>query len=360
MKILDKYLFKEMIFPFIYGFLIILILVWGNIVYSYLNLIVSRINEWYLVLNFLFCKIPSCVLISLAAGGIFGVSIGLNRINKDSEMIAIKSGGISSIRIFSSILIFGVFITLVGYLFQELIIVKAEDKGRDILNTLYSIPGDLPIEPDLFLKADDYSIYIGSIERENDEIVYHNLELYKLNGLYPTIITSKEAIENNGYFLLKNGSTVSFDDKGSPNTIVHFKTLKLQISSDVLSNIANPIDEVKSLSSGQLIKEINLRKSAGIDKKDLELELNFKLAFPLSTLVILFCLVPLCLILPMKNNSIGMILGIIIFFIYWNIMWFARILGETGGLNPILAGWSIVIIFGVIGSILTCYIIKKC
>ena len=353
MKVLDKYLFKEMFFPFLYGFLIILILVWGNIVYSYLNLIVSRINEWYLVLNFLICKIPSCVLISLAAGGIFGVSIGLNRIIKDREMVAIRSAGITSFRIFISIMIFGLFITFIGYLFQEIIVVKAEDKGVQILKTLYSTPGDLPIEPDVFIKTDRYSIYISSVERKGDEVIYHNVQLFRLNSSYPAIINAKEAIENNGYWLLKNGFSSSFNSDGSPNIVSSFKTLKIDINNDIFSKITNPIDEEKSLSSKELYDLIKDRSQAGLNTKDLELEYNFKLAFPLSTLVILFCLVPLCLMIPMKNGAVGMVLGIVVFFIYWNIMWFSRVLGETGGLSPILSGWSIVIIFGIAGAILS-------
>ncbi|MBQ7256884.1 MAG: LptF/LptG family permease [Abditibacteriota bacterium] len=358
MKVLDKYLFKEMVFPFLYGFLIILILVWGNIVYSYLNLIVSRISEWYLVLNFLICKLPSCVLISLAAGGIFGVSIGLNRIIKDSEMVALRSAGITSGRIFLSLMIFGIFITLVGYLFQEIIVVRAEDKSFNILQTLYSIPGDIPIEPDVFVKTDQYSIYINSIERNTKEVIYHQVQLYRLNSGYPTIINAKEAIENNGYWFLKDGFCTSFNKDGSPNTVTTFKTLKLEISSDIFSLITAPIEEEKALSSKQLYEEIKTRSKAGQNTRDLELEYYFKLAFPLSTLFILFCLIPLCLMIPMKNGAVGMVLGIIIFFIYWNIMWFSRILGETGGLPPAPAGFSIVIIFGIAGVILSGIIYK--
>lgn len=359
MKILDRYLFKEMIFPFIYGFLIILILVWGNIVYSYLTLIVTRLSEWYLVLNFLLCKIPGCVLISLAAGGIFGVCIGLNRICKDSEMVALKSGGITSIRIFASLLIFGLFVSLTGYVFQEIIVVKAEEKGQNILDILYSVPGDLPIEPNLFIKTNDYSVYVGYINRENDKLIYHDVELYKLTDKFPSVVTAEYAIENHGLWLLNNGWTYSFNPDGSPNVVTNFKTLKVNIADNMFSSLTKPSDDYKSLSANELYKEIVKRKNLSMRADDLELEFNFKLAFPLSTFVILLCLVPLCLMVPMKSSAIGMVLGIVVFFIYWNIMWFARILGEAGGLSPVLAGWSIVIIFGFFGIILSFLLIKN-
>ena len=139
MKILDRYLLKEMGYPFLYGFLIILLLVFGNIVYSNLNLIVSRLNQWYLVTIYLACTIPNSMLISLPAGAIFGSSIALLRMQRESELTAIRVSGVPNQRLFASIMIFGVIITFIGYFFQEVIVIKAQAKAHETLNTLFSV-----------------------------------------------------------------------------------------------------------------------------------------------------------------------------------------------------------------------------
>ena len=268
-KLLDKYLFREMVFPFLYGFLIILLLVFGNIVYSYLDLIVSRINEWYLVLSFLMCKLPSCVLISFAAGGIFAASIGINRMVKDSELVIIKNSGVSDFRIFGSIMVFAVLLTMVAYLFQEVIVVKAEEKSESILNTLYSIPGDLPIEPNIFIKTADYAVYVNSIVRTNSGVVYNKVQLYRLNRDFPTIINAKLAKENNGYWTLEDGYSCNFNSDGSPNIVAKFKTLKIDISDSVFAQITSPIKDAKILSARELYNQIKIRKASGMNIDDL-------------------------------------------------------------------------------------------
>ena len=48
----------------------------------------------------------------------------------------------------------------------------------------------------------------------------------------------------------------------------------------------------------------------------------------------------------------GVLIGIIVLFFYWNVILFSRVLGETGGLPPMLAGWSEVIVFGIAGAVL--------
>ena len=274
-------------------------------------------------------------------------------------MVAIKTGGISSIRIFVSLMIFGLFVSLIGYVFQEIIVVVSENKAYEIEKLLYEIPGDLPIEPDVFVKSGEYSIYVNNIERNNGEIIYNNIQLYKIQGKFPIIITAEKAIEKNGLWILKNGFNSSFNTDGSPRIVTKFKTLKIRINADEFLNYIKPTGQEKTLSARELLKMINIRKKASLNSDDLEIEFHFKLAFPLSTFIILFSLVPLCLLVPMKSNALGMVLGIIIFFIYWNIMWFSKILGETGGISPLLSGWSIVIIFGIAGLILSFILLKK-
>lgn len=357
MTLLDRYLFKEMALPFLYGFLLILLLVFGNIVYSNLYLIVSRINEWYLVVSYLFCKIPSCILMSLPAGAIFGSSIALLRMQRESELVAIKVSGVPNSRIFISLMIFGVVLTLVGYLFQEVIVVKAEKKSQTVLNTLFSIPGDLPIEPNIFVKSGNYCIRVQSIERTDKKIIYKSVILYTMTyETFPTLITAASAIEDNGSWILRNGTSIDFNKDGTPNVIVKFDTLRISLDSKIFSQITSSVKDAKSYSALELKKMIKNNINAGLSAEELELEYASKQAFPLSSLAILFCIVPICLLLPQRASGMGMILGVATFFIYWNIMWFSQILGKTGGLNPYLAGWSIVIIFSLIGCALLCRI----
>ena len=354
LKILDKYLLREMCYPFLYGFLIILLLVFGNIVYSNLSLIVSRIEQWYLVATYLFCKLPSAMLISLPAGAIFGASISLLRMQRESELTAIKVSGVSNQRIFASIITLGIILTLIGYFFQEIVVVFFEKKAAFTLETLFSIPGDLPIEPNLFVKAGDYCIRVQSITRTKDEkTVYNYVMLYKSDFReYPTQITAKKATEENGYWVLEDGTTIDFNKDSTPNIISRFKILRLKIDTSVFSSFTSSVREGSTYSAMQLKDMVEKNKQAGIPSNSLELEYAIKQAFPLSSLSILFCIVPICLMLPQRKANFGMVIGIVVFFIYWNIMWFSKILGETGFLNPYLSGWSIVIIFSIIGLML--------
>ena len=83
-----------------------------------------------------------------------------------------------------------------------------------------------------------------------------------------------------------------------------------------------------------------------------QLEYGYKLAIPLSSLVLMLCVAPLSIRFGRGGGFMGVLIGIVVLFFYWNVILFSRVLGETGGLPPLLAGWSEVIIFSAIGVLL--------
>ncbi|MBO4548822.1 MAG: LptF/LptG family permease [Abditibacteriota bacterium] len=354
MRLLDKYLIREMAGPFLLGFFLILILVFGNIVYANLNLIVSRLPQWRLVACYLLCRLPGCVLISLPAGAIFGTCMGLGRLARENELTAIGIGGIRPGRIIRSALCFGVILTILGYVFQEYAVVRSESAADGIMKRIYSVPGDLPIEPDIFVKSGDYCIRVGNIERKGGNIIYHRVMLFSLDqsGDYPALVTARSATGDRGVWTLRNGCSYMFDNRGLPGAALAFETMELHIDTSVFASLVGASRDNASYSCLQLREKVRQLKKAGIKPGDAELEYAFKQALPLSSLAILLCLAPLCLMLPQKSAGNSLVAGIAVFFVYWNIMWFARVLGQTGGIDPYLAGWSIVICFGICGAFL--------
>ncbi|MBQ9359063.1 MAG: LptF/LptG family permease [Abditibacteriota bacterium] len=354
MRLSDKYILKEMTAPFFLGFFLILVLVFGNIVYANLNLIVSRLSQWRLVSCYLLCKLPNCILMSLPAGAIFGTCMSLGRLSRENELTALRIAGIGSVKIIRSVICFGLLLTLAGYLFQEFGVVRSELAADNLMKRIYSVPGDLPIEPDMFVKSGDYCIRVRNIERKDGEIIYHRVMLYRLNWSadYPALITAGRAVERSGVWLLEKGNSYVFDKDGLPLTITSFEKLRLNMDSSVFASLTGVRRENSSYSCLQLREKVREYRKAGIKPGDIELEYAFKQAFPVSSLAILLCVAPLCLRLPRKSAGSSLVVGIGVFFIYWNIMWFSRVLGQTGGLDPYLAGWSIAICFGVAGAIL--------
>lgn len=354
MKTLDKYVAREMLVPFAAGFLVMLVLLVGNIVYNNIALIVSRLKLWPDLLYYIILQTPYFVLIALPAGALFGSSLAVSRLVRDSETTMMRMAGISVRRIFLPIFIAGVLISAMAYAFQEGVTVWAERESVKVLKRLWLAPGPPPVEANVFFKVDNYYFYVNSVSRTNDGFKLSNVMVYEPPAAkgFPTLTTAETASERNRVWTLNKGTIYRVNPKGDPEMIGRFQRLKLDLRRAMADYILREQKAPRAMTISELRKQMNLLGQGGMGARPYKLEYAYKLAIPLSSLVLVLCVAPLSLMFGRSGGFTGVLIGIICLFIYWNLILFSRVLGETGGLPPMVAGWSEVIVFGIAGAVL--------
>jgi lipopolysaccharide export system permease protein len=351
MKTIDKYVAREMMVPFVAGFAVVLILLVGNIIYNSIDLIVSRISQWPDLLYYIFLQTPYWVMLALPAGALFGCTLAVSRLARDSEITMMRMAGISVRRIFLPVFIVGALTSLVAFVFQEKVTVWTQREGVKVLKRIYLAPGAIPIQANVFFRAEQYYFYVNRIERENGKMRLDDLMIYEppLGNGFPTLTTAKSAFEENHIWYLKDGTIYRVADNGDPELIGHFKRMKLDLRRAVTDYFAQEQKVPEAMSITELKGEMNKLRQSGQKSDAYQLEYGYKLAIPLSSLVILLCVAPLSLRFGRGGGFMGVLIGIVVLFFYWNVILFSRVLGKTGGLPPGLAGWSEVIIFTILG-----------
>jgi len=102
----------------------------------------------------------------------------------------------------------------------------------------------------------------------------------------------------------------------------------------------------------QLLAYRHLIIETGGDPTTVLVDIQFQLAFPLVNLIVVF----LGIILasgPRKTNiASGFGLTVGISFLYYLFMNFGRVLGHTGALSPLMAGWSGNLTYGIFSWLL--------
>ena len=66
----------------------------------------------------------------------------------------------------------------------------------------------------------------------------------------------------------------------------------------------------------------------------------------------MLCVAPLCLRCGRTGGFMGVLIGILVLAVYWNIVVFGKVLGTTSILPPAVAGWSEAVVFVAAGTIL--------
>lgn len=355
MKTLDRYVAKEMAVPFIAGFSVVLILLVGNIVYNSMALIVSRLQQWPQVLYYILLKTPYFVMLALPAGALFGCSLAISRLTRDSEMTMMRMAGISVKRILLPVFIVGALICCVAYLFQEKVMVWAEQESTQTYSKLWSTPGPLPIEAKIVFWADNYCFYVSTVQHKGNELVLNKVLIYEppatVSG-YPTLTTADFATERGRVWTLHKCTMFRMSESGDPELVGKFESMRLDLRHALANYLNQSQKTTEAMSIGELREGMNALKKSGLNNDRYRLEYGYKLAIPLSSLVLMLCVGPLSLRFGRSGGFMGVLIGIVVLFFYWNVILFSRVLGETGGLSPAIAGWSEVVIFSALGAFL--------
>jgi lipopolysaccharide export LptBFGC system permease protein LptF len=107
------------------------------------------------------------------------------------------------------------------------------------------------------------------------------------------------------------------------------------------------------MNTERLAQEIKFRKQTGQGGTDLavrELTLGTKYAYPVASFIAVIIALPLAVKFGKKGRTLGIVLSIIVLFIYYAIVAVAGAFGKNGALDPYLAAWLPNIIMAAAGG----------
>jgi lipopolysaccharide export system permease protein len=105
----------------------------------------------------------------------------------------------------------------------------------------------------------------------------------------------------------------------------------------------------------RLSQDIKFRKQTGQGGTDLagrELTLGSKYAYPFASFIAVIIAVPLAVRFGKKGRTLGIVLSVVVLFVYYAIVAVAGAFGRNGSLDPYLAAWLPNIIMALCGGYL--------
>jgi lipopolysaccharide export system permease protein len=290
---------------------------------------------------------------ALPSGAVFGCSLAISRLTRDSEISVMRMSGVSLMRIFLPIFVAGAMTTAVAYLFQEKVIVWAEKESAKVTQRIWLAPGPPPIQQNVFFRVDNYYFYVNSVHHEKGRMILGKVLIYEppIGGGYPTLITADSASENDQVWTLRRGIIYRVSQAGEPELIGRFEQLRLNLHKAIADMVMGSALTPRSMSIAQLSEQIRTLGQTGVDNRSYALEYQFKLAVPLGSLILMLSVAPLGFVFGKGGGFTGALIGIVVFFFYWQAVIYCKVIGQAGAFNPVLAGWCPIVIFGLVGCL---------
>jgi LPS export ABC transporter permease LptF/LPS export ABC transporter permease LptG len=116
-KILDRYVWKELVTPFLLGILVFTFLLLIDRIFDLVDLIINKGVPVHLVLLLLVYISPAILVLTIPIGFLLAILVAFGRLSADMEVVALKACGVSPLRLLRPVLVFGAAVTgLTGYL----------------------------------------------------------------------------------------------------------------------------------------------------------------------------------------------------------------------------------------------------
>lgn len=165
---IDKYLVKSFIGPFVITFFISLFILLIQFLWKYIDDLVGKGLEWYIIAKLLFYASANLIPLALPLATLLSSIMLYGNMGERFELVALKSAGISMFKFMRSTILLGVFITVGAFVFSNYVLPGASLKFWTTLRDITKQKPALNIKPkEFYSDIEGYTILIGGKAEDN-------------------------------------------------------------------------------------------------------------------------------------------------------------------------------------------------
>lgn len=354
--IINRYIFKETLTPFgisVFFFTIVFIMMQmlkiANWVVNY------NVNLWVVILMIVYAC-PYLLVFVIPISTMMGILLTFLRFSSDNEIIALKSGGISIYRLLPPVF----FISLLGFLLT-------------IFMTIFGVPwGNVSLEKlalnvvasniDISLKERTFNdsienvmLYVNHFDLKNKKIIDVFIEDKRQPGMVSTVVAPEGRLisEPDKYKIhlqLYNGTIHQTNVKDHSVNSIKFHTYHLSFN---LNHDAVKFEDKEKDPDEMRIAELYryIKKYPEKDEDYWKAQIIFhrSFAYPIACFALGLSAMPLGIQSRSVKRSLGLLVGLFFFFLYYMLLSLAIIFGETGKIHPAIGMYFPTVITGIMG-----------
>ncbi len=171
MKILWRYVLKELFWPFLFGVGISTFVLIMDAILDIMNLIITKGISTWVVLEFFGLSLAWMLALSVPMGMLVAALMGYGRLSADNEIIAAKACGISMPTVLMPGLLMGLILAIALSLFNDRILPNANHRARLLMTDITRKKPTWSLEENVFLDYfDGYHILVKKVDNKTSQI----------------------------------------------------------------------------------------------------------------------------------------------------------------------------------------------
>ena len=341
LKSFDKYILKEIAAPFGVGLSIYTFTLLINMIFILSHTLISKGATTFTIIKILLYLLPDLLAFTIPMATLMGVLAGMSRMSTDSEIVALRTMGISNLRILRPIIMFSIITWIISSILIMYVAPESNYRFQKLKTRIMLSRAMSNIKPRTFNREfPTYVLYFNDIDNRTNG--WKDVFLYsRRDNKRDNIILAKrgklvqDREKRQSYFALKNATFHSFEKKNPGKN--YFTTTYLN-TSEVIPEFHN-IKQARQ--SQQLIfPDLVKKMKEHPDNILLEREYHRKFALPFACLALGFLALSLGISTKKGGKVSGFIISLGIIFIYYTTITTFQNLIVKKIVSPFLGMWA--------------------
>ena len=358
LRIIDRYILREVIPPFLLSLLVLTFLLMIPPIMSVAEELIARGVDGLTILKLMGLLVPQALGITIPIGLLIGVLMGLGRLSTDREAVALQACGVSLYRMLYPLLVFGAAATAVTFYVLSVALPDANQAYRELTFRIIANRAEGQVKPRVF--DDEYFPGVVLYVREVSDSGWSDVfmadtrkstqpDVYVAERGRVLIDRESRRVE----VILANGTRHEVDP-AQPDTyeVQAFRELVISLDPDRVFRDVTMARGFREMTISLLRDEITRMVNAGAPPHAPIMELHKRFSIPAACLVFVIIGLGLGVTSRKDGKLASFMLGIGVVFSYYVFLYGGEAMTKGGLIPAELSMWLPNIAIGVVGAFL--------
>ena len=356
MRLIDRYVIREVLWPFTIGLLIFTFILIIPFLIDLAENFISKGVPTTVVLRIMATLLPQALALTIPMSLLLGLLVAFGRLSADREFVAMQACGVSLIRLLRPVGL----LSIAGWAATSYVLLvavpNANQNFREITFTIVAERAEGEVRPRVFFEDfPNLVLYVRDVPPEGgwngvfmaDSRANQSPAIYLARHGRVVIDRQKRTVQ----MILQEGTRHTADAAGKYE-VFQFKDLILTVDPDRVFPRTGPARGEREMSIPELQAHSAALESRGESSHNPRMEIHQKFSIPFACLV--FGLIGLALGATNRRDGklASFVLGIAVIFVYYVLLWLGKAMAKGQMLPPWLAVWLPNIVLGGLGALL--------
>jgi LPS export ABC transporter permease LptG/LPS export ABC transporter permease LptF len=356
MRIIDRYVIREVLWPFTLGLLVFTFILIIPFLIEYAEQFISKGVSPMVVLQIVGTLLPQALGLTIPMSLLLGLLVAFGRLSSDREFVALQACGVSLIRLLRPVGLLSVAAWgATSYVLMEAV-PDANQNFREISFNIVAERAEGEVRPRVFFEDfPDLVLYVRDVPPEggwNGVFMADNRA-----GQLPAVYLARhgrvliDRQQRTVQMVLHEGTRHTADAAGKYE-VFQFKDLILSVNPDRVFPRNGPARGEREMTIPELQARAAELEREGQQSHGPRMEIHKKFSIPVACLV--FGLIGLALGASNRRDGklASFVIGVAVIFIYYVLLWLGTAMAKGQMVPPWLAVWLPNIVLGAIGGLL--------